>query len=230
MGSRRRVVVLVLSVTALLSASMLAPALGAPKAVSATSLVSKVARALRLSKRADRNAQRALANSRKPGPAGPPGAVGAKGEKGDAGAPGDKGDQGDPGTPGEKGDQGDTGPSNGFFQNDGPVVAWTGSEQTLRSIAIPAGNYIVNAHVVANSNAAGQQSVACRILLDGAIIGRADDINLGPAEGLDREEIALTGGGSVLAATTAELRCTASTTSGNFINAGLTVIKVASLN
>jgi hypothetical protein len=228
MGSRRRVVVLVLlSATALLSASMLAPAFGAPKAVSATSLASKVTRALKLSKRADRNARRALANSRKPGPAGPPGLAGAKGEKGDNGAPGD---QGDAGTPGDKGDQGDTGPSNGFFQDDGPTVEWTGGEQTLRSIAIPGGNYIVNANLVANSNAASQQSVACRIMLGGALVGRADDINLGAAEGLDREAIALTGGGFVPAATTVELRCTASNTSGNFINAGLTAIKVASLN
>jgi hypothetical protein len=45
-----------------------------------------------------------------------------------------------------------------------------------------------------------------------------------------REAIALTGGGTVAIASTVELRCTASNTSGNFINAGLTAIKVASLN
>jgi hypothetical protein len=76
MGSRRRVAfVVLLSVGALLCASMLAPAFGAPKVVSAASLASKVAKALKLSKRADRNAQRALANSRKPDPAGPLGAA-----------------------------------------------------------------------------------------------------------------------------------------------------------
>jgi hypothetical protein len=54
---RGRIVVLTLLTTAaLLSASMLAPAFGAPKAVSATSLASKLARTLRIAKRADRNA------------------------------------------------------------------------------------------------------------------------------------------------------------------------------
>jgi hypothetical protein len=116
-GSRSRVgFVVLLSVAALFSASMLAPAFGAPRAVSATSLASKVAKALRLAKRADKNAKKALANSGQPGPKGDPGPAGAPGTKGDpgapgargaAGAPGAKGAPGAPGAPGEKGDKGD---------------------------------------------------------------------------------------------------------------------------
>ena len=41
--------------------------------------------------------------------------------------------------------------------------------------------------------------------------------------------IAITGGGQINVATTATLRCTASTTEGNFVNAGLTAVKVGSI-
>jgi hypothetical protein len=132
LGTRRRrgTFLVLLSTAALLSASMLAPAFGAPKAVSATSVASKLATTLKIAKRADRNAKRAIAGlqqggARGPqGPAGPAGPAGAVGPKGDKGAPGsaaakgdkgDKGDQGDPGAPGapgakgDKGDQGDPG-------------------------------------------------------------------------------------------------------------------------
>jgi hypothetical protein len=109
----------VLVVAALLSASMLAPAFGAPKAVSAASLASKVAQALKLSKAANRNAKRALARSGQSGPTGPAGAkgdsgaAGAKGETGAAGPQGTQGDlgpQGNPGAQGIPGPQGNTGP------------------------------------------------------------------------------------------------------------------------
>jgi Collagen triple helix repeat (20 copies) len=122
MGSRRRMIMIVLlSVAALLSASMLAPAFGAPQAVSAVSLAKKLSRTLKIAKRADRNAKRAIAGLQVPGgqgPAGPAGATGSAGPKGDKGdpgtasnqgAPGPKGDKGDTGGPGPKGDTGDPG-------------------------------------------------------------------------------------------------------------------------
>ncbi len=55
---------LLVASTALLSASLLAPAFGAPKAVSAASLVAKLASTLKIAKRADGNARRALAKIR----------------------------------------------------------------------------------------------------------------------------------------------------------------------
>jgi hypothetical protein len=124
MQGRRRVVFLtLLALAALLSASMLAPAFGAPKAVSAVSLAKKLARTTKIAKRADRNAKRAIAGLQHvsgggtgaTGPRGPKGDKGDKGDpgtaanKGDPGPPGPKGDQGDPGPPGAKGDQGDQG-------------------------------------------------------------------------------------------------------------------------
>lgn len=100
-GRRRGVLVVLLSLAALLSASMLAPAFGAPDAVSAASLATKVARALKLSKAANRNAALALARSGQPGPAGPAGAQGPAGPAGAAGPTGPAGNKGDTGAKGE---------------------------------------------------------------------------------------------------------------------------------
>ena len=93
--SRRTTFLVLISVAALLCASMLAPAFGAPQATSAASLAKKLASTLKIAKRADRNAKRAIKGLQvegKRGPAGPPGATGAQG------APGAKGDQGAPAT------------------------------------------------------------------------------------------------------------------------------------
>jgi hypothetical protein len=105
-GRGRVWAVVLLAIAAVLSASMLAPAFGAPKAVSAASLASKVAKALKLSKKANSNAKKALANSRASGPqgpAGPGGTNGTAGAKGDAGPRGPAGPEGQ----GSQGPQGD---------------------------------------------------------------------------------------------------------------------------
>jgi hypothetical protein len=93
--SRRTTFLVLTSVAALLCASMLAPAFGAPQATSAVSLTKRLASTLRIAKRADRNAKRAIRGLQvegKRGPAGPPGATGATGAPGTPGAKGDKGD------------------------------------------------------------------------------------------------------------------------------------------
>lgn len=102
-GKRRTTLTVLVIAAALLSASMLAPAFGAPKAVSAVSLTKKLAKTLMIAKRADRNAKRAIKGLQTHGPAGPPGAAGAAGAAGPAGAPGVNG------TAGDKGDKGDSG-------------------------------------------------------------------------------------------------------------------------
>jgi hypothetical protein len=112
---RRTTLTVLVCAAALLCASMLAPAFGAPKAVSAVSLAKKLARTTKIAKRADRNAKRAIAGLQhvSGGGTGPTGATGPRGPKGDKGDPGtaaNKGDPGPPGPPGPKGDQGDQGP------------------------------------------------------------------------------------------------------------------------
>ena len=108
---RRTTFTVLLSVAALLCASMLAPAFGAPKAMSAVSLAKKLANTTKIAKRADRNAKRAIAGLQhvSGGGTGGTGATGPRGPKGDKGDPGtaaNKGDPGPPGPPGAKGDQG----------------------------------------------------------------------------------------------------------------------------
>ena len=101
-GKRRIALTALLGAAALLSASMLAPAFGAPKAVSAVSLAKKLAATSTIAKRADRNAKRAIKGLQaRPaaGPAGPPGAPGLPGANGAPGADGAKGDKGDAGAP-----------------------------------------------------------------------------------------------------------------------------------
>jgi hypothetical protein len=99
-GKRRISLTVLLGVAALLSASMLAPAFGAPKAVSAVSLAKKLAATTTVAKRADRNAKRAIKALQAPKQAGPPGPAGAPGAPGPAGA------NGAPGVNGAKGDAG----------------------------------------------------------------------------------------------------------------------------
>ena len=55
-------------------------------------------------------------------------------------------------------------------------------------------------------------------------------IDLAPNIGIDRESISMVGGGTLAAASTATLRCTAPVTTGNSIASGLTAIRVATLN
>src|SRR4051812_36254015 len=97
--SRRTTFLVLTSVAALLCASMLAPAFGAPQATSAASLAKKLASTLRIAKRADRNAKRAIAGLQVEGKRGPAGATGPAGQPGAPGAPGTNGAKGDKGEP-----------------------------------------------------------------------------------------------------------------------------------
>ena len=104
MGRKRRMTLTVLLAgAALLSASMLAPAFGAPKAVSAVSLAKKLSTTLAIAKRADRNAKRAIKALQAPDGTGGAGTPGAQGQPGPQGLQGPKGDRGDVGTPGPPG-------------------------------------------------------------------------------------------------------------------------------
>jgi hypothetical protein len=111
-GRRRTVFRVLLTMAALLSASMLAPAFGAPQAVSAASLAKKLASTLKIAKRADKNAKRAIAGLQSQGQGGGTGGqgpAGPKGEKGDPGSASNVGATGATGATGPKGDTGNTG-------------------------------------------------------------------------------------------------------------------------
>ena len=125
-GRRRAMLLTLLALAALLSASMLAPAFGAPKAVSAVSLAKKLAKTTKIAKRADKNAKRALRKAK-------------TGPRGDTGPAGPKGDRGAPGLPGASGATG------GAASSTSVPITWSTTEQTVRSFSLPAGKYVFNA-------------------------------------------------------------------------------------
>ena len=193
-SSRRRVVLTVLlSIAALLCASMLAPAFGAPKAVSAASLASKLARTLTIAKRADKNAKRAIAGLQARPAAGPTGATGpagAKGDKGDPGTPGANGSDGEDGAPGSPGQDGQDGTNGADAFTDVGVATslnpFNTSSTTFvdipamsTSITVPAGRTAtVIAQFSAESTCSGGQAGSwCSVIL---VIG-ADE--MAPAGG-----------------------------------------------
>jgi hypothetical protein len=215
MTSRRRTALLLsLSVAALLCASMLAPAFGAPRAVSAASLAKKLAKTTKIAKRADKNAKRALRNA-KPGPAGP------AGPKGDRGAPGAPGAPGQPAL------------SGGAASSPGVPIVWTGSEQTVRSVSLPAGKYVFNATAFGNNDDQDdEQSFGCRIVAGTVNIAQNAALILAPQTGgLDhaasRGQYALTTGTTLTAPTTeVSLRCTASSADGMWQGVGLSAVRI----
>jgi Collagen triple helix repeat (20 copies) len=106
------------------------------------------------------------------GPVGPKGDTGPQGAKGDAGPqgiPGDKGDAGAKGEtgakgdPGVKGDRGETGPSDVYSARAILKAVNPGfGFQSIVSVALPAGNYLVSATQTAESEG-GQSTVECAI-------------------------------------------------------------------
>ena len=211
MTSRRRTAFLLsLSVAALLCASTLAPAFGAPRAVSAASLAKKVSQALKTAKRADKNAKRALRQA-KTGPVGP------------------KGDRGAPGAPGTPGASGATG---GEASSTAVPVVWTGSEQTVRSVSLPAGKYVFNATAFGNNDDPDdEQSFGCRIVAGAVSIAQNTALILGPQTGgtdhaSSRGSYALTSGTTLSAPTEVSLRCTASSADGMWQGVGLSAVGI----
>jgi hypothetical protein len=88
------------------------------------------------------------------------GATGPEGLKGDTGAKGSPGVQGDPGV---KGEQGETGPSDVYSARLTLKAITPGfGYQTVVSVALPAGNYLVSATQTAESEG-GQSTVECAI-------------------------------------------------------------------
>lgn len=161
---------------------------------------------------------------------GPRGLTGPAGPAGPQGLAGPQGPQGLQGPVGPKGDKGDAGPSSGFSFNIGNVLAWSGADQGLATLALPAGRYVLNGHASLDNDDPGPQSAVCRIALGGTTVGASSHVQLGANGNLDRQVIAITAGGTLGAPGVAQLICNASTSAGNFGGRGFTAIQVAALN
>jgi hypothetical protein len=160
------------------------------------------------------------------------GATGEKGATGPAGPTGAKGEKGEKGAPGDKGAPGERGPSAGFSvaaESGGSFVA---GPQTVTTLNLPAGNFIVTGYANVNNNDTVQASASCDLVLGGTTIGQTSVVKLGPNTELDRQVLTLSGGGTLAAPGTADLVCTVTSTalSGNYLGNGLTAIQVGTLN
>ena len=209
----RTTILVLLTAAALLCASMLAPAFGAPKAVSAVSLAKKLAKTTKIAKRADKNAKRALRKA-KPG------------SKGDTGPAGPRGATGAPGAPGASGATG------GAASSTSVPITWSTTEQTVRSFTLPAGKYVFNATAFGhNTDDTSDQSFGCRIVAGGVNIAQNTALILGPQTGgtdraSSRGSYALTTGTTLAAPTEVSLRCTASSADGMWQGVGLSAVRI----
>jgi hypothetical protein len=154
------------------------------------------------------------------GPAGPVGPAGAKGEKGD------KGEKG------ATGDKGERGPSAGFSLNTSELLAFTPGKQTVATINLPVGKFIVNGYANVNNNDAAIANAECSIVLGGTEIGITETVRLGPNGELDRQVLNVSAGGSLATPGTADLVCTVTSAalSGNYLGRGITAVQVGTLN
>jgi hypothetical protein len=209
----RTTILVLLTAAALLCASMLAPAFGAPKAVSAVSLAKRLAKTTKIAKRADKNAKRALRKA-KAGPKGDPGPAGPRGATGAPGAPGARGATG------------------GAASSTSVPITWSTTEQTVRSFTLPAGKYVFNATAFGhNTDDNSDQSFGCRIVAGGVNIAQNTALILGPQTGgidhaSSRGSYALTTGTTLAAPTEVALRCTASSADGLYQGVGLSAVRI----
>jgi hypothetical protein len=209
----RTTILVLLTAAALLCASMLAPAFGAPKAVSAVSLAKRLAKTTKIAKRADKNAKRALRKA-KAGPTGDPGPAGPRGATGAPGAPGASGATG------------------GAASSTSVPITWSTTEQTVRSFTLPAGKYVFNATAFGhNTDDNSDQSFGCRIVAGGVNIAQNTALILGPQTGgidhaSSRGSYALTTGTTLAAPTEVALRCTASSADGLYQGVGLSAVRI----
>ena len=144
----------------------------------------------------------------------PAGATGATGPAGPAGA---------------AGATGPVGPSTGY--GVGPsflATFWTGAQQTLRTLALPAGSYVLSAKSFAN-NGATTADVNCQLRVNGTIVDGSSTIRLGTALDNDRAYFPLEAATTLTVDSNVTLTCEASTNDGTFSDGAITAVKVGSI-
>jgi hypothetical protein len=124
--------------------------------------------------------------------------------------------------------------SAGYFARATNVLAFTGVDQTVATLSLPAGSYVIATSLVANNNSAAPNEVSCSLLLNGAVIDRTSSDSVGitlSATGTagERESIALTGAGTLAGTADVTVVCDADTASGNWLERTVTATQVATL-
>jgi hypothetical protein len=106
------------------------------------------------------------------------------------------------------------------------------TDQTVASVDLPAGSYIVSAKLVINNNDAAIRTFGCSLRVNTTVIDNLFDANLFPispsGSGGERETVTLMGAGTLAAPGTANVVCRTSATTGNYLARSITAIQVSS--
>ena len=108
---------------------------------------------------------------------------------------------------GDKGDTGERGRSAGPSIRGNSLIPWTGADQTLVSLTLTAGNWLVTAKTTANNNDSVRRELRCQLRFNGTVIDRNVGVRLDPNLTLDRQTTALTNGVAVGSSFAAALVC-----------------------
>ena len=159
------------------------------------------------------------------------GAQGPAGPAGPAGAQGPAGPAGPAGAAGPAGPQGPVGPSTGYeFDSGSGALVWTGAFQTVATLNLPAGNYVLSAKVLGNNNGGADANFECNLKVNGTIVDDMDDVLIvGPNIDQDRGYIALGSTASSAGAAAVTVDCDANSATGAWVDRVITAVKVGSI-
>ncbi|WP_210649036.1 hypothetical protein [Nocardioides sp. SYSU D00065] len=140
------------------------------------------------------------------------------------------GSQGPAGPAGPAGPQGPVGPSNGYrFDSGSDILDWTATDQTVATLSLPAGSYVLFAKTMGNNNAATVATMNCKLRFNGTVV----DDGLGylslDGSGVDRGYVPLAGTATSAGPATASVTCQASANTGNWLSRTITAVKVGSI-
>ena len=154
-----------------------------------------------------------------------------RGPRGLRGLTGATGATGAAGAQGAQGVQGPIGPSNGYgADSEGADLTWTAAEQTVQTLNLPAGSYVLTGKVLANNDGAGLPIVQCDLKVGGVVIDNGNNIVPG-ANGAAAERLYLSQGAAVTlaSASAVTIACDSSTATGEWEDRVLTAVKVGQI-
>jgi hypothetical protein len=141
------------------------------------------------------------------------------------------GPQGPAGPAGAVGPQGPIGPSTGYeFDSGNGILAWTGAFQTVATLNLPAGSYVLSAKVLGNNTAAVDAVFECQLKVNGTIVDDMNDVLIvGPNIDQDRAYVSLGSTATSAGAAAVTVDCDADNANGAWVDRVITAVKVGSL-
>lgn len=163
----------------------------------------------------------------------PSGTGGTQGPVGPVGPAGPQGPAGAQGAQGAQGVQGPMGPSHGYraAPPDAALLFWNTVDQTVATLNLPAGTYVLSAKVMGdNSSAADPAVISCDLRVNGSTIDGSGFIKVENTAGADRAYIPLAGTATIAADGAATLVCDSDTSTGTWSDRVITAVQVGAVN